>query len=174
VTTEPDLREDEKTAETWETTLAAFLVDLSEVQSQVLDVLIARRKLLSGNNNADVGLLSTREEQVVQRLQECHDRRSQLLAGAAALGLPNDSIASLAAVLPDEASKREMNDKIRQARSQASILQHHSLTNWMFCQRALIHLSQMLEIIATGGRLQPTYGKGRSTDTTGSLVNREV
>lgn len=174
MTTEPDSREDDGLAETWETTLAAFLIDLSEVQSEVLDVLVAKRNALSGNNGPSEDSVSDREEVVVQRLQACHARRTELLGRAAALGLPNDSIASLAAALPDDSSRREMSEKVREARSQARILQHHSVTNWMLCQRALIHLSQMLEIIATGGRLQPTYGKGQSTDTTGSLVNREV
>ena len=47
------------------------------------------------------------------------------------------------------------------------LLQHHSLTNWVLVQRTLIHLSQVLEIIATGGRLKPTYGKDDSADSGG-------
>ena len=162
------------TADNWETELAAFLVELSDVQSQVLDVLVEKREMLSRQDSSGDDGMSGREEEVSRRLEACHTRRTQMLASAAALGLPNDSIASLAAALPDDASRRDMNEQVRAARSQARILQHHSLTNWMLCQRTLIHLSQMLEIIATGGRLQPTYGKGGSKDTSGSLVNREV
>jgi hypothetical protein len=51
-------------------------------------------------------------------------------------------------------------------------VQHHSLTNWVLVQRTLIHLSQMLEIIATGGRMKPTYGEGGRTDAGGSLVDQ--
>ena len=174
MTNEPDFEEDGLTTEGWETELARFLVELSEVQSQVLDVLVEKRNLLSGQDALIRDSLSEREEEVAKRLQGCHARRAQLLDRATALGLPNDSIASLATALPDDESRRDMNEKVRAARSQARILQHHSLTNWMVCQRTLIHLSQMLEIIATGGRLQPTYGKGGSKDTSGSLVNREV
>jgi hypothetical protein len=41
-------------------------------------------------------------------------------------------------------------------------------------QRTLIHLSQMLEIIATGGQMQPTYGKKESVQARGALVDRAV
>jgi len=51
------------------------------------------------------------------------------------------------------------------------LLQHHSLVNWVVIQRTLLHLSQMLEIIATGGRLQPTYGKGESSTASGTLMD---
>ncbi len=64
--------------------------------------------------------------------------------------------------------------EIRDARARARLLQHQSLTNWVFVQRTLIHLSQMLEIIATGGRLHPTYGKGDTADTSGNLVDQEA
>ncbi len=41
-------------------------------------------------------------------------------------------------------------------------------------QRTVLHLSQLLEIIATGGRAQPTYGKGRSADCGGALLDQAV
>ena len=54
------------------------------------------------------------------------------------------------------------------------ILQHHSLANWVLAQRSLLHVSQLLEIIATGGRMQPTYGDSESVHARGSLVNHEA
>jgi hypothetical protein len=51
-------------------------------------------------------------------------------------------------------------------------LQHQSLTNWVLVQRTLLHLSQLIEIIATGGRLKPTYGKGSDHQAGGALVDR--
>ncbi len=49
-----------------------------------------------------------------------------------------------------------------------------TITNWVVAQRTLIHLSQLLEIIATGGRMKPTYGKEEAEHTTGGLVNQVV
>ena len=61
---------------------------------------------------------------------------------------------------------------MREATARMRLLQHHSLTNWVLVQRTLIHLSQMLEIIATGGRLKPTYGKDDSVNSGGFLVDQ--
>jgi hypothetical protein len=54
------------------------------------------------------------------------------------------------------------------------LLQHHSLANWVLAQRSLLHVAQMLEIIATGGRLQPTYGNGESSMSGGALVDHQA
>ena len=54
------------------------------------------------------------------------------------------------------------------------LLQHQSLTNWVLAQKALLHVAQMLEIIATGGRLKPTYGKDAWPRTPrGRLVDQD-
>ena len=83
----------------------------------------------------------------------------------------------LAATLPLTASlpqtpRQALSRHVQEAQSRARILQHHSLTNWVLAQRALIHLSQMIEIIATGGRLQPTYGSGPLSSDNGALVDQ--
>ena len=105
------------------------------------------------------------------RLQACQERRQALLAQAAAEGLPANDLKSLADALP--ASERSaLSPRIREAAARMRLLQHHSLTNWVLVQRTLIHLSQVLEIIATGGRLKPTYGKGDSVDSGGVLVDQ--
>ncbi|MHC4407137.1 MAG: hypothetical protein ACYTG0_46590, partial [Planctomycetota bacterium] len=63
---------------------------------------------------------------------------------------------------------------VHEATGRARLLQHQSLTNWVVVQRTLIHLSQMLEIIATGGQKQPTYGKEELVEPHGALVDREA
>jgi hypothetical protein len=54
------------------------------------------------------------------------------------------------------------------------LLQHHSLTNWVVTQRTLIHLSQMIEIVATGGRMSSTYGRPESVATSGGFVDHQA
>jgi hypothetical protein len=54
------------------------------------------------------------------------------------------------------------------------LLQHQSLANWVLAQRSLLHVSQLIEIIATGGRMQPTYGDKESVHARGSLVNQQA
>jgi hypothetical protein len=64
--------------------------------------------------------------------------------------------------------------QVTAAGSRARLLHTQNLTNWIVIQRTLIHLSQLLEIIATGGRAAPTYGGGEPSLVHGSLLNQEA
>jgi hypothetical protein len=65
-----------------------------------------------------------------------------------------------------------MRGEIEQARHRSRILRHECLTNWVLVQQSLLHLSQLIEIIATGGRMKPTYGNGSDRQDHGALVDR--
>ena len=165
--------ESDDTPVSWESELAALLAALSSSQDELLQLLAEKRELLVRNDVPGLAAIQPREQQLIERLQSCHDRRLSLLAQAAQEGLPGDSIRALSAALPGGAS-RAMRDQIQQAQARARLLQHHSLTNWVLAQRSLLHVSQLLEIIATGGRMQPTYGDRESVHARGSLVNDEA
>jgi hypothetical protein len=111
------------------------------------------------------------EEQLVAKMQACAARREELLLRAKKEGLPSNNISSLSKALPAD-QQGDLHERIAQANSQTRLLRNQSITNWIVIQRTLIHLSQMLEIIATGGRLQPTYGEGEPVNASGSLVDR--
>ncbi len=155
----------------WETELAEFLDDLLAVQDQLLEILSKKREMLKASDTEGLEALVPQEEKLVASLQEAVLRRERLLAEAKQEGLPADSIQTLAGSLAKE-PRQSVSERVRLARSRARLLEHHSLTNWVVIQRSLIHLSQVLEIIATGGRLQPTYGKGEPVNTSGALVDR--
>ncbi len=153
--------------------LAEFLAELSAVQDETLGVLTKRRNLLVAADAQGLATVGKEEEAVKEKLQRCLERREQLLRDAAEEGLPSDSIRSLTHALPKPGG-RELSDRVHLARRRARLLQHESLVNWVLAQRTLLHLSQILEIIATGGRLQPTYGKEKPVAGGGTLVDREV
>src|SRR4029079_4998758 len=110
------------------------------------------------------------EEQVVDRLQHCLDRRLRLLARAADEGRAATSSLIFAQSL-EPAQRLHFAPQLDEASRRARRVQQEALTNWVIAQRTLVHLSQLLEIIATGGRLQPTYGREAATST-GSLLNQ--
>jgi hypothetical protein len=110
---------------------------------------------------------------LVTRLQACQEHRQRLLTQAAEQGLPSDSIRSLSKSLPT-ASRNRLKGDLKEAQSRSRLLQHECLTNWVLVQRTLLHLSQMIEIIATGGRMKPTYGNGSDRQDQGALVDRAV
>jgi flagellar biosynthesis/type III secretory pathway chaperone len=141
------------------------------VQSELLAVLGEKRQALAAGNHETLVAIAVREQSLVERLQACHMRRQQLLASAESEGLPSDSIRSLTGQLP-AANRQRLQAGIRETANRSQILQHQSLTNWVLVQRTLLHLSQMIEIIATGGRPKPTYGKGSDCQSSGALVDR--
>jgi len=157
----------------WESELASFLSHLSTVQEKTLDVLVRKGKLLAEADVAGLTALGTEEDQLVEGLQECLREREELLRRAGREGLPAQDVRSLAKVVPGR-SRSHVQEQVRLASHRARLLRHHSLVNWVLVQKALIHLSQLLEIIATGGRLQPTYHKDRPTPASGALVDRSA
>jgi flagellar biosynthesis/type III secretory pathway chaperone len=155
----------------WESELAQLLTELSEVQSDLLELLLEKQQLLRTANTAGLADMVPREQVITGRLQACHDRRATLLAQANDEGMPSDSLRSLAGALPRQ-QRMAIAPQVDAAASRARILRHHSLTNWVVVQRSLLHLTRMIEIIATGGRLQPTYGKGDATHSGGSMLDQ--
>jgi flagellar biosynthesis/type III secretory pathway chaperone len=155
----------------WESEIGGLLGELAEVQTALLGTLNDKRQLLADGNVQALSALAPREQELADRLQACHERRQQLLARANADGLPADSIQSLSERLPTD-SRNRVNAIIREAAGRTQLLQHQSLANWVLVQRSLLHLSQLIEIIATGGRTKPTYGKGSDGAASGALVDR--
>jgi len=157
----------------WETAIVELLNELSDVQSELLDVLTAKRDCMAARNVVGMVDLQPREQELGDRLERCHQRREAILRSAAEQGVSARNLEELAISL-DADREGKLRKQVKQTSDRMRLLQHQSLTNWVLAQRALLHLSQMLEIIATGGRLQPTYGKDRAITARGALVDREA
>ncbi|HZZ26860.1 MAG TPA: flagellar export chaperone FlgN [Pirellulales bacterium] len=160
-------------ADAFDSQLGMLLSELSEVQRELLEVISQKRALLIKAKPMELAQLQPREQALIDRLQACHQLRAELLEQANEQGLPHGSLTEFTAALPAQ-QRQHWTPQIREAASRSRLLQHHSLANWALNQRTLIHLSQMLEIIATGGRLRPTYGKGAAVDSTGYMVDQEA
>jgi hypothetical protein len=154
----------------WESELATLLNELTAVQDELLTFLEEKRQSLVRMDRARLDELQPVERQLIARLQACHRRRQELLADAARESRPSASLRSLADSLP--APEREgLESQITIAADRARLLQHQSLANWVFVQRTLLYLTRLLEIIATGGRSEPTYGRGEISSG-GALVDQ--
>ncbi len=151
--------------------LAQLLADLSAIQSDLLTTLTDKRARLLSADKESIAAMQSREAELIVRLQNVQERRQQLLAQAASEGLPSADLKSLAESLPAP-RRQHFEPQIRDASARMRLLQHHSLTNWVLVQRTLIHLSQLLEIIATGGRQQPTYGISDTARRGGAFVDQ--
>lgn len=154
----------------WETEIASLLNDLSTVQSDLLEFLGEKQRLLAAVDLPGMAALDEREPVMIERLQACHRRRSELLAQATEAGRKVENLRELADTL-DASSARQLKQPLRDSVHRARLLQHQSLTNWVIVQRTMLHLSQILEIIASGGRPQPTYGMD-AVASSGALVDQ--
>jgi len=157
----------------FEAEISALLDELSSVQTELLDVLQHKRHALAAADLPRLTELQPREEALAERLSVCQSRRSELLAAAGQEGLPSDNVAKLATRV-GRGKSGALGQRVKETASRLRLLQHQSLANWVLAQRSLLHVSQLLEIIATGGRMQPTYGDKESVHARGSLVNQEA
>lgn len=155
----------------WESELAQLLARLSDAQRQLLNLLDRKREQLMKRDHAALAALLPEEEHLCAELQACHEQRQQLLDRAAAEGMPADSISHLATALPRQASQT-LGPSIDEANRRSRLLRHHCVAQWVAMQRTMLHLSHMVEIIATGGQLKPTYGKGDSASGSGALIDQ--
>jgi flagellar biosynthesis/type III secretory pathway chaperone len=156
-----------------EAEIGLLLDDLSSVQSELLGALGEKREALIRADVASLAELQVREERLASRLTECQERRSSLLAAAKQQGRPCDSLAKVAKTAGGGKTNK-LGERVKESAARMRLLQHQSLANWVLAQRSLLHVSQLIEIIATGGRMQPTYGDKESVHARGSLVNQQA
>lgn len=157
----------------WESKLAGLLARLSAAQRELLSLLATKRELLVHRDHQGLAMLSDREGQLSEELRACHAERERLLAEADAQGLPHNSLADLSGALPGR-SAGALAESVVEARQRARLIRHECLTQWVAVQRTVLHLAQMLEIIATAGRSQPTYGNDRGVERGGALIDQAV
>ena len=157
----------------WEAEISGLLDELSSVQADLLDVLAKKRDALATANVEVLASLQPVEQELGSRLEHCQARRAELLAAARQEGLPGESVSKLA-MRVGGGKRGKLGRQVKDSAARMRLLQHHSLANWVLAQRSLLHVSQLLEIIATGGRMQPTYGDKESVHARGGLVNQEA
>jgi hypothetical protein len=151
--------------------LGTLLERLAAAQRELLALLATKRELIIRRDHAALAALAAREQALGEELRSCHGERQRLLAEAEACGTSAKSLAELTGGLPAGAAK-ELGASVAAARQRAKRIRHECLTQWVAVQRTVLHLSQMLEIIATGGRLQPTYGKSGGPERSGALIDQ--
>lgn len=157
----------------WEAPLSALLAELSATQTELLDVLGRKRDLLATGDRVGLADIQPEEQRLAERLSACQHRRQCLLDAAGDQGLPRNDLRSLTEAMPGP-TRKALRPQVREAQSRARLLQHQSLTNWVLVQRTLLHLSQMIEIVATGGEKAPTYQKSGPCASGGVLMDRAV
>ena len=157
----------------WDNEISNLLSQLSATQQQLLELLGKKREMLIKRDHQGLQRLSEQENQLCEQLKDCQQQRQQLLERAEASGLPADSIESLAGALPADSGEK-LQAPLAESKERSHLLRHQSIAQWVAVQRTLLHLSQLLEIIATGGHGQTTYGRGNTSVSSGRLMDQAV
>ncbi|MBI1248295.1 hypothetical protein GC197_10715 [bacterium] len=152
---------------------ATFLQTLSDVQADLLNVLHRKREQMVANDMQAMQETMVSEQELVERLENLRDTRQNLLANAKGQGLPSDSLHALARSFTDGESG-ELAQKAHHAQDAMRHIQNETLTNFVLAQQTVLHLSQLLQIIATGGKIKPTYEAENASSQGGTLVDQDA
>ena len=155
-----------------ESSIASLLDEMTRVQEGLLSLLRRRREAMSRGDLSELEQVGASEQAIHAELERCLDRREALLQEARESGMRGETLSEVARHLPS-AGTRELDRKLGDSRRLVEEVRLESLTNWVVAQRSLLYVSQMLEIIATGGRIRPTYSQSDAL-TRGSLVDQEA
>lgn len=160
--------------EEWEQELADFLRYLSDIQGDLIAILIRKRECLASADAEGLTSLAPQERRIEEQLRECLGRRAELLKKAQEAGWSGDDLRTVAGNM---GADQRLGKFITEATYKSRLAQIHNLVNWMLNQRALIHLSQLIEIIATRGQGRPTYNnepRKSFQEAKGTLVDQQV
>jgi hypothetical protein len=153
----------------WHDATEAFLHDLRGAQEELLAELAERRRRRMADHEQPAGVTPV-EKALLQRLEQCHQRRSELVRAARQAGLPGQTLRAAAGALHPDA-RSSLQALLDEAESAGRRLRLACLTHWMLARRSLAHISQLLEILATGTPQPPTYGNGAVSTARGSLLD---
>lgn len=152
---------------------ANFLQQLSDVQAELLEVLHLKRAQMVANDLEAMEQTLQSEQALLERLDLLRQSRESLLQGAKGQGMPADSVQSLVRAFGDSSAGR-LASRATAAKDAMRHIQNETLSNFVLAQQTVLHLSQLLQIIATGGRIKPTYEAENASNQGGTLVDQDA
>jgi hypothetical protein len=154
-----------------------LLVAIEETQAALAGVYRDKRAAIRHANGPGLDQLTTIEETLVADLQVHLRRREQILQQARQMGLPADSLSSVVRTL-DEPLRERLIAQIEETRRVADANRRESWILWIVCKQSLRFFSDVIELIANGGRRAPIYlarpGAVAELSTGGSLLDAQA
>ncbi len=157
--------------------IEALLDAIEETQSALGVTYRDKRAAIREANAPEIERLTKVEERLVVDLQVHLRVREQILQYARQRGLPSDSLGSVVRTF-DEPIQEQLLAQLERTREMADANRRESWILWIVCKQSLRFLSEMIELIATGGRRNPIYlarsGGGMELSTGGALLDAKV
>lgn len=154
----------------WPAATEEFFHELLDAQ-RVLEGLFRSRSWRVVSPEGVSTSIASPPSEPIERLHRCYQRRAELLQAARAAGLPNHSLSAVVEALNEGETKRRLQQLVTEASRGTRQLQLAGVTQWMLAQRSMTHVTQLLEILATGTPQPPTYGNGAVSTARGGLLD---
>jgi hypothetical protein len=157
--------------------IEALLVAIEETQSALGVTYRDKRAAIRAANAPEIERLTKVEERLVVDLQVHLRVREQILQYARQRGRPSDSLGSVVRSF-DEPIQEQLLAQLERTREMADANRRESWILWIVCKQSLRLLSDMIELIATGGRRNPIYlarsGGSMELSTGGALLDAKA
>jgi hypothetical protein len=157
--------------------------DIEELLLAIDDTQIAlgiayrdKREAIRQANAAEIDRLTKIEEARVAELQVHLRRREQILQRARQMGLASDSLTSLVKTFR-EPFRESLLAHIDETRRMADANRRESWILWIVCKQSLRFFSDVVELIANGGRRAPIYSTRPASSepsTGGALLDAQA
>jgi hypothetical protein len=133
-----------------------LLVGIDETQDALDAVYRDKREAIRRANAPEIDRLTKIEEARVADLQVHLRRREQILLRARQMGLPFDSLTSVVRGFR-EPLRQTLLASLERTRQMADANRRESWILWIVCKQSLRFCSEVVELIANGGRRAPVY-----------------
>lgn len=153
-----------------------YLDQLAEVQERTQAVLSRKQESLVQLDKDKIGETTAEEKEVLTLLQNALLQRDTILNEAKTLGITADSLVELCEKYMPQSP--ELVARLEEAQHRIRNIRFQSLANWTMNQKSLVHLSQILELIANRGEKKATYSSPQKQENgglrSGGLVDQDA
>jgi hypothetical protein len=154
-----------------------LLVAIDESQAALGVTYRDKRAAIRQANGPEIGRLTKIEETLVTELQVLVRRREQILQQAQQRGLPANSLTAIVQTF-DEPLRTRLLTQIEETRRVTDANRRESWILWIVCKQSLRFFSDVIELIANGGRRAPVYlarpGAVAEMSTGGALLDAKA
>jgi hypothetical protein len=130
--------------------LTQYLADLDVAQANVFDFLNQQQIHLFQLNSAKQLDDTPQDVMELEELRNLVTRRVELLNLARSQGLNVTTLQDLAVRLDDSQGSLIYTSRLMKRKVES--MRYASLSHWISCQKACLHYSQLVQLIANGGR----------------------
>jgi len=161
-----------KTSRDLEADLDQYFADLEANQKHLQEILNEQQICLTSPNPAELNRLHDRGAAVLATYLTLIDRRTALLKQADSMGYVASNLQELARLIGGPNSQRSKT--ARRLKFQSRELDRMNQSQWITCQKSLLHCRHLVELISHGGKKPLQTGNGKPHASGGVILDASV